>query len=143
MFRTTTVLLVALLLPVTALAQLQAPASPTATRPVSLPGSPPPTLPTATRPSSVPPPTRDDAQREDPQPRVPPPPRPVKPPVKPVTPPPPMRPIYDSKGQRVEGMRQAGPNRVFDQRTGRYHTTEPSGVGQRIVPPPAGAKPQR
>ena len=43
------------------------------------------------------------------------------------------RPVYDEQGRRVEGMRQAGANRVQDTRTGRYHDTVPSGDGQRIV----------
>ena len=43
------------------------------------------------------------------------------------------RPVYDEHGRRMEGMRQAGENRVMDTRTGRYHDTVPSGDGQRIV----------
>lgn len=139
MRRTAVMVLAVLALPVTALAQLQVPASPTATRPASLPGSPPPSSPTAMRPVEVPE-TTPSQKQERRTPQV----RPTgEPPVKPTLPPPPMRPVYNSKGLPVEGMRQAGPNRVFDERTGRYYTTEPSGVGQRIVPPPAGATPQK
>ncbi len=139
MRRTAMMLLSVLVVPMTALAQLQPPPSPTATRPAALPGSPPPSSPTATRPVEVPEtvPRRDEERRTPPA-------RPVDTPVtKPTLPPQPMRPVYNSKGLPVEGMRQAGPNRVFDERTGRYYTTEPSGVGQRIVPPPAGATPQK
>lgn len=43
------------------------------------------------------------------------------------------RPVYDGKGRVLQGMQPAGPDRVLDVRTGRYHRTVPSGDGQRIV----------
>ena len=42
-------------------------------------------------------------------------------------------PVYDQQGRRLNGMRPAGPGRVMDTRTGRYHDTVPSGDGVRIV----------
>jgi hypothetical protein len=63
---------------------------------------------------------------------------PAKP--RPITPPQTTRPIYNSAGQRMNGMRQVTPNRVMDTRTGRYYNTVPSGDGQRIVPPPAATR---
>jgi|ThiBioDrversion2_2_1062182.scaffolds.fasta_scaffold00158_66 hypothetical protein len=42
-------------------------------------------------------------------------------------------PVYDQEGRRLNGMRPAGPGRVMDTRTGRYHDTVPSGDGVRIV----------
>ncbi|WP_293705322.1 hypothetical protein [Stenotrophomonas sp. UBA7606] len=66
-------------------------------------------------------------------------PKPVPKP-KPVVPPPPVRPIYDSKGQLAPHMRQTSPGRVLDTRTNRYYDTVPSGIGQKVVPPPAGTR---
>ncbi len=43
------------------------------------------------------------------------------------------RPVYDGRGRALQGMQQAGPDRVLDTRTGRYHRTVPSGDGQRII----------
>lgn len=113
-------------------AQLQQPPSPTATRPVTLP---PPSRPPVTVPS--------DERQEDVRPL---PPRPATQPkptpkVKPITPPAqPVRPIYDSKGQPAPQMRQTSPGRVLDTRTNRYYDTVPSGLGQQVVPPPAGTR---
>lgn len=41
--------------------------------------------------------------------------------------------VYDRHGRLLPGMRAAGPNRVLDTRTGRYHDTVPMGDGRRIV----------
>lgn len=41
--------------------------------------------------------------------------------------------VYDRAGRLLPGMQAAGPNRVLDTRTGRYHDTVPMGDGQRIV----------
>ncbi|WP_282273461.1 classical arabinogalactan protein 4 [Stenotrophomonas sp. PS02298] len=118
--------------PLSAQAQLQQPPSPTATRPVTLP---PPSRPPATAPS--------DQRQEEVRPL---PPRPAAQPkpapkAKPITQPAqPVRPIYDSKGQPTPHMRQTSPGRVLDTRTNRYYDTVPSGVGQQVVPPPAGAR---
>ncbi|MDU1660951.1 MAG: classical arabinogalactan protein 4, partial [Stenotrophomonas maltophilia] len=35
-------------------------------------------------------------------------------------------------GRIVPGVRPAGPNRVFDSRTGRYYDSVPAGDGQQI-----------
>ena len=107
-------------------AQLKQPPAPTATRPVTLP---PPQLPPSTpqKPPAVRPPSVK-------------PPKPV-PKVKPIVQPAqPARPIYDSKGQPAPHMRQTSPGRVLDTRTNRYYDTVPSGVGQQVVPPPAGTR---
>lgn len=118
--------------PLCAQAQLQQPPSPTATRPVTLP---PPSRPPVTVPSGQ--------RQEDVRPL---PPRPVTKPkptpkVKPITQPAqPVRPIYDSKGQPAPQMRQTSPGRVLDTRTNRYYDTVPSGLGQQVVPPPAGTR---
>jgi len=42
--------------------------------------------------------------------------------------------VYDRNGRAMDGMEQAGPNRVRDTRTGRYYDTVPMGDGQRIQP---------
>ncbi|KRG71257.1 hypothetical protein ABB27_03085 [Stenotrophomonas terrae] len=108
-------------------AQLQQPPAPTATRPVTLPPPPQPPstsprLPQDVRPPSVKPPK--------PVPKV----KPIVQPAQPV------RPIYDSKGQPAPHMRQTSPGRVLDTRTNRYYDTVPSGMGQQVVPPPAGTR---
>lgn len=41
--------------------------------------------------------------------------------------------VYDRNGRPLQGMKPAGPGRVLDTRTGRYHDTVPSGDGQRIT----------
>lgn len=134
-------ILLAALLPVAATAQLRQPPSPTETRAVSLPSSSPASSPTETRAVSLPTPPREQTvedKEERSQPKAPArPARPVvntKPKPKPVVVPQATRPVYNSNGQQVNGMRQAGPNRVLDTRTGRYYNTVPSGTGQRIVP---------
>ena len=40
--------------------------------------------------------------------------------------------VYDRNGRIVPGVRPAGPNRVFDSRTGRYYDSVPAGDGQQI-----------
>lgn len=40
--------------------------------------------------------------------------------------------VYDRGGRLIPGAVQVGPNRVLDTRSGRYHSTVPSGDGQRI-----------
>ncbi|MGB3394308.1 MAG: classical arabinogalactan protein 4 [Stenotrophomonas sp.] len=110
-------LLLATALPLTAQAQLKQPPSPTQTRPVSLP-----------QPSKIS--ANDDRTQRSESPTVGTPPASTPTPItKPVA----QRPVYDEHGQRVNGMRQAGANRVVDSRTGRYYDTVPSGDGQRIV----------
>jgi len=42
--------------------------------------------------------------------------------------------VYDRNGRALNGMEQAGPNRVLDTATGRYYNTVPMGDGQRIGP---------
>jgi hypothetical protein len=42
--------------------------------------------------------------------------------------------VYGRTGQLLHGMKQAGPNRVLDTRTGRYYDAVPSGDGVRIKP---------
>ncbi|HEX7991078.1 MAG TPA: classical arabinogalactan protein 4 [Stenotrophomonas sp.] len=117
--------------PLFAHAQLQQPPSPTATRPVTLP-------PSSRQPVTVPTDPREEAVRLPPRPVTKPKPAPK---VKPITQPPqPVRPIYDSKGQPAPHMRQTSPGRVLDTRTNRYYDTVPSGLGQQVVPPPAGTR---
>ncbi len=56
--------------------------------------------------------------------------------VQPFTPPATTAPpkVYDRNGRIVPGMKQVGPNRVLDTRTGRYYDAVPSGDGQQIKP---------
>ncbi len=117
-------------LPSFAQAQLTQPPAPTATRPV--------TLPVPAPPVSTPREAQQDQARPEPS-RPSNKPKPVPKP-KPVVPPPPARPIYDSKGQLAPHMRQTSPGRVLDTRTNRYYDTVPSGIGQKVVPPPAGSR---
>ncbi len=42
--------------------------------------------------------------------------------------------VYDRNGRIVPGVKPAGPNRVFDSRTGRYYDSVPAGDGQQIKP---------
>lgn len=115
--------------PLFAQAQLQQPPAPTATRPVTLP------QPSATVPREQ---RQDDVRSPSPQPASKP--KPI-PKAKPITQPEqPVRPIYDSKGQPAPQMRQTSPGRVLDTRTNRYYDTVPSGLGQQVVPPPAGTR---
>ena len=118
--------------PLFAHAQLQQPPSPTATRPVTLP-------PPSQSPATVP----REQRQDDARPSSSPPaskPKPI-PKAKPITQPAqPVRPIYDSKGQPAPQMRQTSPGRVLDTRTNRYYDTVPSGLGQQVVPPPAGTR---
>ncbi len=132
-------ILLAALLPVAAMAQLKQPPSPTETRAVSLPSSSPAASPTQTRAVSLPPSRERASDDKEQRSKTKPPARPARPVVntgpkpKPVVVPQTARPVYNSHGQQVNGMRQAGPNRVLDTRTGRYYNTVPSGTGQRIV----------
>lgn len=117
-------LLLAALLPLLAQAQLKPTPAPTATRTVTLPS---PSRPQADDNS----PTAANARLQErlQQPDLPD--KPVPSPrqaLQPVA-----RPVYDREGKPVNGMRQTGPNRVLDTRTGRYYSTVPSGDGQRIV----------
>lgn len=76
-------------------------------------------------------------------------PRPLPSPVQPVQPaqpikatgPAPLQPtaapkradkVYDRNGRLLPGVRPAGPNRVFDSRTGRYYDSVPTVDGQQI-----------
>ncbi|MHC9017137.1 classical arabinogalactan protein 4, partial [Stenotrophomonas bentonitica] len=42
--------------------------------------------------------------------------------------------VYDRNGRIIPGVKQVGPNRVLDTRTGRYYDAVPSGDGQQIKP---------
>ncbi len=127
-YRGTGLLLLAMGVALPALAQMRVAGPPTETRQVTLP---PPPQGTAREREQA------EERREEPQ-RV----RRLedKPAAAPAKPPVAARPVvYDSQGRRVHGVRQAGPNRVLDERTGRYHATVPSGDGQRIVGKDGGA----
>lgn len=116
-------LLLIALLPALALAQVPT-ADPTATRSA-----------TTVAPAPVAPPP----QPARPQPQVLPSPQPVQPikstgPAQ-VAPAPALNPsdkVYDRNGRIIPGVRPAGPNRVFDSRTGRYYDSVPQGSGQQI-----------
>lgn len=116
-------LLLMALLPTLALAQVPA-ADPTVTRSA-----------TTVAPAPVVPPP----QAARPQPQVLPSPQPAQPirstgPAR-IAPTPAPRPadkVYDRNGRIVPGVRPAGPNRVFDSRTGRYYDSVPAGDGQQI-----------
>lgn len=116
-------LLLIALLPTMALAQVPT-ADPTATRSAA-----------TVAPAPVPPPP----QAARPQPQVLPTPQPTQPirstgPAQ-VAPPPVPKPadkVYDRNGRIIPGVRPAGPNRVFDSRTGRYYDSVPQGDGQQI-----------
>jgi len=124
------------LAPVIASAQIAAPRNPTDTRPATVPA-----------PTRAPTPTPADSLSG----RM----EPVKTPaqttrqlgthpiqsqgpaqVQPFTPPATTAPpkVYDAHGRIVPGMKQVGPNRVLDTRTGRYYDAVPSGDGQRVKP---------
>ncbi|MGH8055548.1 MAG: classical arabinogalactan protein 4 [Stenotrophomonas sp.] len=128
-------MLLATLLPGVAVAQLKTPPPPTATRPVQLPPPPTPT-PKADDRSQAAENARLRERLEKPALR----PKPINKPT-PITQPTTPRPIYGSDGQPLNHMRQTGPNRVMDSRTGRYYDTVPSGTGQRVVPPPKSSRP--
>jgi len=121
-------LLLAALAPVPALAQLRPLPAPTETRPVTLPS---PSRSTTTDGDDQAAANARLHERLQPS-------SPRAAASKPVAAPKPAAPVYDHNGQRMNGMRQAGPNRVMDTRTGRYYDTEPSGDGQRIVDKNAG-----
>lgn len=129
------------LAPLLATAQIAAPRNPTDTRPVTAPAPTQAPLPTPVRPA----PADSLSGRMEP----------VKTPaqtgqqlrthpiqsqgpaqVQPFTPPTTTAPakVYDRHGRIVPGMKQVGPNRVLDTRTGRYYDAVPSGDGQRIKP---------
>ncbi|HEL3780400.1 classical arabinogalactan protein 4 [Stenotrophomonas sp. CC22-02] len=116
-------LLLIALLPALALAQVPT-ADPTATRST-----------TTVAPAPVVPPP----QAARPQPQVLPSPQPAQPirstgpaQVAPAPAPKPADKVYDRNGRIVPGVRPAGPNRVFDSRTGRYYDSVPQGDGQQI-----------
>ncbi|HGM7322394.1 TPA: classical arabinogalactan protein 4 [Stenotrophomonas maltophilia] len=97
--------------------------------------------PTATRSSTTvaPQPVVPPVQPARPQPQVLPSPQPVQPikstgpaQVAPTPAPKPADKVYDRNGRIVPGVRPAGPNRVFDSRTGRYYDSVPAGDGQQI-----------
>lgn len=97
--------------------------------------------PTATRSATTvaPPPVAPPPQAARPQPQVLPSPQPAQPikstgqaRIAPATVPKPADKVYDRNGRIVPGVRPAGPNRVFDSRTGRYYDSVPSGDGQQI-----------
>ena len=116
-------LLLLALLPALALAQVPT-ADPTATRSTTTVGPPP-----------VPPPP----QAARPHPQVLPWPHRAQPTkstgpaqVAPTPVPKPADKVYDRNGRIIPGVRPAGPNRVFDSRTGRYLDSVPQGDGQQI-----------
>jgi len=120
-------LLLAMLATTPAMAQLKPAPPPTQTRPVSLP---PPSKPASVASGQAADNERLRERLERPAPGS----RPAaKPAAKPAVKPQPAVPVYDHDGRRLNGMRQAGPGRVMDTRTGRYHDTVPSGDGVRIV----------
>ncbi|HFF6214251.1 classical arabinogalactan protein 4 [Stenotrophomonas maltophilia] len=117
-------LLLMALLPLVAQAQVPTSSSPTSTRSA-----------TTVAPQPVVPPP----QAARPQPQVLPSPQPTQPikstgpaQVAPAPVPKPADKVYDRNGRIVPGVRPAGPNRVFDSRTGRYYDSVPAGDGQQI-----------
>lgn len=118
-------LLTTLLAATPALAQLKPTPAPTETRPVSLP---PPSKPANDASGQAADNARLRERLEDSAGKA----APVRPrpAAKPQTA---QVPVYDQEGRRLNGMRPAGPGRVMDTRTGRYHDTVPSGDGVRIV----------
>ena len=122
-------LLLAMLAAAPAMAQLKPAPPPTQTRPVSLP---PPSRPASDASGQA----ADNARLRERLERPALGDRPAaKPTAKPAAKPSPTAavPVYDHDGRRLNGMRPAGPGRVMDTRTGRYHDTVPSGDGVRIV----------
>ncbi|WPU56396.1 classical arabinogalactan protein 4 [Stenotrophomonas acidaminiphila] len=118
-------LLTTLLAATPALAQLKPTPAPTETRPVSLP---PPSKPASDASGQAADNARLRERLEDSAGKA----APVRPrpAAKPQTA---QVPVYDQQGRRLNGMRPAGPGRVMDTRTGRYHDTVPSGDGVRVV----------
>ncbi|MPS34841.1 classical arabinogalactan protein 4 [Stenotrophomonas acidaminiphila] len=118
-------LLTTLLAATPALAQLKPTPAPTETRPVSLP---PPSKPASDASGQAADNARLRERLEDSAGKA----APVRPrpAAKPQTA---QVPVYDQEGRRLNGMRPAGPGRVMDTRTGRYHDTVPSGDGVRVV----------
>jgi hypothetical protein len=129
------------LVPLGASAQIAAPRNPTDTRPVTSPAPTQTPLPTPVRPApadslsgrmapvKTPAQTAQQLRTHPIQSQGP---AQVQPPAPPATTAPPK--VYDRHGRIVPGMKQAGPNRVLDTRTGRYYDAVPSGDGQRIKP---------
>ncbi len=129
------------LLPLVAAAQIATPRKPTDTRPMtgaaptqapqSTPVQPAPADRLSARPAPVTAPTQTPQQLRT---------HPIQSQgpaqVQPFTPPATTAPakVYDRHGRIVPGMKQVGPNRVLDTRTGRYYDAVPSGDGQRIKP---------
>lgn len=116
----------AVLLPLVAVAQMAAPRKPTDTRPPTpvVPAQAPSPAPVNTPAQTTQQLRTHPIQSQGPAQVVPPPP--------PATTAPPK--VYDRHGRIVPGMKQAGPNRVLDTRTGRYYDAVPTGDGQRIKP---------
>ena len=116
----------AVLVPLSAAAQMPAPRKATETRPVT---SPAPTQAPMPAPVKTPAQTTQQLRTHPIQSQGP---AQVVPPAPPATTAPPK--VYDRHGRIVPGMKQAGPNRVLDTRTGRYYDAVPTGDGQRIKP---------
>lgn len=123
----------ALLLPTLALAQVAAPASPTTTRGATTVSPPPPPV-QPVRPASPAVPTPMQGPRPVPSPPA----GPIRStgPAQALPAPRTTAParVYDREGRIIPGVQQAGPNRVFDSRTGRYHDSVPQGADSRIDP---------
>jgi hypothetical protein len=116
----------AVLVPLGAAAQMPAPRKPTETRPVTTPV---PAQAPMPAPVKTPAQTTQQLRTHPIQSQGP---AQVVPPAPPATTAPPK--VYDRHGRIVPGMKQAGPNRVLDTRTGRYYDAVPTGDGQRIKP---------
>lgn len=131
------ILLLGLLLPVMASAQIASPSSPTSTRgatQVTAPPQPPapqlarpvqpapPSPVQAPRPIAAPPPAAGPIRSTGPAQVAP---RPASTaPAK----------VYDRDGRIIPGVKPAGQNRVFDSRTGRYYDSVPQGSDSKIKP---------
>lgn len=126
------------LLPLTAAAQIGPPPRPTATRPVVTPQPAP--QPPAVQPVPVDSlsdrmaPVKSSSQTQQQQLRT----HPIQS-KGPAQPAPLQGPavqskVYDRHGRIIPGVKQVGPNRVLDTRTGRYYDAVPSGDGQQIKP---------
>lgn len=134
MTRSLVAVLLLALLPLTGRAQLGPPPNPTATR-----QAPPPTRPAPVRPAPVDSlagqmaPVKSNSQVQE-QLRT----HPIQAdgvaPVQPIQGPAPQPKVYDRHGRIIPGAKPAGPNRVFDSRTGRYYDAIPSGQGQQVKP---------